>query len=81
MTKAVVTVMLKPGVLDPQGKAIGHALGTLGFSGVGEVRAGKVIELELTETDPAKARAQAEEMARKLLANTVIESFRVSLDG
>jgi len=79
--KAVVTVMLKPGVLDPQGKAIGHALGTLGFSGVGEVRAGKIIELELTETDPAKARAQAEEMARKLLANTVIESFKVAVDA
>jgi phosphoribosylformylglycinamidine synthase len=73
--------MLKPGVLDPQGKAIGHALGTLGFSGVGEVRAGKIIELELSETDPAKAKAQAEEMARKLLANTVIESFKVALDG
>jgi phosphoribosylformylglycinamidine synthase PurS subunit len=79
--KATVTVMLKTGVLDPQGKAIGHALGTLGFIGVGEVRAGKVIELELAETDPAKARAVAEEMARKLLANTVIESFRVSVDG
>jgi phosphoribosylformylglycinamidine synthase len=77
--KAFVTVMPKNGVLDPQGKAIGHALGTLGFSGVGEVRAGKVIELELAETDPAKARASAEEMARKLLANTVIESFKVEL--
>jgi phosphoribosylformylglycinamidine synthase len=81
VTKAIVTVMLKTGVLDPQGKAIGHALGTLGFTGVGEVRAGKIIELELAETDPAKARAQAEEMARKLLANSVIESFRVSVDG
>jgi len=79
--KATVTVMLKPGVLDPQGKAIGHALGTLGFAGVGEVRAGKVIELELSESDPVKARAQAEEMARKLLANTVIESFRVAVEG
>jgi len=79
--KATVTVMLKHGVLDPQGKAIQHALHTLGFSGVGEVRAGKVIELELTETDPGKARAEAEEMARKLLANTVIEIFRVSVDG
>ena len=79
--KAIVTVMLKTGVLDPQGKAIAHALGTLGFAGVGDVRAGKVIELELAETDPAKARAAAEEMARKLLANTVIESFRVSLEG
>jgi phosphoribosylformylglycinamidine synthase PurS subunit len=77
--KAYVTVMPKNGVLDPQGKAIGHALGTLGFSGVGEVRAGKVIELELTETDPARAKAAAEEMARKLLANTVIESFKVEL--
>ena len=79
--KATVTVMLKHGVLDPQGKAIGHALQTLGFEGVGEVRAGKVIELELTETDPGKAQAAAEEMACKLLANTVIESFRVAVDG
>ncbi len=77
--KAVVTVMLKNGVLDPQGKAIGHALGTLGFTGVHDVRAGKVIELELAETDPVKAKAAAEEMARKLLANTVIESFRVEV--
>ena len=77
--KAVVTVMLKNGVLDPQGKAIGQALGGLGFTGVGEVRAGKVIELELAETDPAKAKAAAEEMARRLLANTVIESFRVEV--
>ena len=79
--KATVTVMLKPGVLDPQGKAIGHALHTLGFVGVGEVRAGKVIELDLSEDDPGRARATAEEMARRLLANTVIESFRVSVDG
>lgn len=77
--KATVTVMLKPGVLDPQGKAIGHALQTLGFAGVGEVRAGKVIELELAEQDPARARASAEEMARKLLANTVIEGFHVEI--
>ena len=77
--KAVVTVMLKSGVLDPQGKAIGQALHGLGFDNVGEVRAGKIIELELTEVDPVKARAQAEDMARKLLANTVIESFRVEV--
>jgi phosphoribosylformylglycinamidine synthase len=77
--KVKVTVMPKAGVLDPQGKAIGHALEGLGFSGVGEVRAGKVIELELAETDSAKAKAQAEEMARRLLANTVIESFRVEV--
>ncbi len=77
--KARVYVMPKAGVLDPQGKAIGHALEGLGFAGVGEVRAGKVIELELAETDPAKAKAVAEDMARRLLANTVIESFRVEV--
>ena len=77
--KARVTVMPKAGVLDPEGKAIGHALASLGFGGVGEVRAGKVIELELAETDAAKAKEAAEEMARRLLANTVIESFRVEL--
>lgn len=77
--KAIVTVMLKPGVLDPQGRAIGQALGTMGFDGVGEVRAGKVIELELDATDPAEAREQAEAMARRLLANTVIESYRVEV--
>ena len=79
--KATVTVTLKSGVLDPQGKAIAHALGMLGFSGVQDVRAGKVIELELAETDPDRARATAEEMARKLLANTVIESYRVTIDA
>jgi len=77
--KVKVTVMPKAGVLDPQGKAIGQALSGLGFAGVEDVRAGKVIELELAETDPAKAKATAEEMARRLLANTVIESFRVEL--
>ncbi len=77
--KAVVTVMLKDGVLDPQGRAIGHALGNLGFAGVGEVRAGKVIELEIDATDAAVARLQAEEMARRLLANTVIERFSVEV--
>ncbi len=77
--KAVVTVMLKPGVLDPQGKAIGHALANMGFAGIGEVRAGKVIELQLAEQDPALARVAAEDMARRLLANTVIEGFRVEI--
>jgi phosphoribosylformylglycinamidine synthase len=77
--KAVVTVMLKEGVLDPQGRAIGQALTGLGFAGVGEVRAGKVIEMQLAETDPDQARAAAEAMARRLLANTVIESFRVEV--
>ena len=77
--KAVVTVMLKPGVLDPQGRAIGQALHTLGFEGVGEVRAGKVIELELAAAEEAAARDQAEAMARRLLANTVIERFSVEI--
>jgi len=71
--------MLKDGVLDPQGRAIGQALKTLGFAGVGEVRAGKVIELELEATDAEAARAQAEEMAKKLLANLVIERFSVEI--
>ena len=79
--KALVTVMLKPGVLDPQGRAIGQALGTLGFDGVGEVRAGKVIELELHETDPVRARTVAEDMARRLLANTVIEAYQVEIQA
>ncbi|MCW8308309.1 phosphoribosylformylglycinamidine synthase subunit PurS [Acidiphilium sp. PA] len=77
--KAVVTVKLKPGVLDPQGKAIGHALEGLGFQGVTDVRVGKVIELDLHETDPAAAREAAAAMAQRLLANTVIESFDVTL--
>ena len=77
--KAIVTVTLKEGVLDPQGKAIAHALGTLGFSGVNDVRAGKIIMLDLAESDMDKARVAAEEMARKLLANTVIESFKVEV--
>ena len=79
--KATVTVMLKTGVLDPQGKAIAHALGTLGFTGVEDVRAGKILEIELSETDPDRAKAAAEDMARKLLANTVIESFQVTVEG
>lgn len=77
--KARVTVMLKNGVLDPQGEAVRHALGTLGFSGVNGVRQGKVIELDLTETDKAKAEAEVKAMCEKLLANTVIESYRVEI--
>jgi phosphoribosylformylglycinamidine synthase subunit PurS len=77
--KARVTVMLKSGVLDPQGKAIGQALNRLGFSGVNEVRQGKVIELELSETDQAKARSRLSEMCEKLLANTVIENYAIEL--
>jgi len=77
--KATVTVMLKDGVLDPQGKAIGQALHGLGFGNVGEVRAGKIIVLDLAESDPGRAKSQADDMARKLLANTVIESYRVEV--
>ena len=77
--KARVFVTLKNGVLDPQGKAIGHALNGLGFSGVGEVRQGKVIDLELAETDSAKAKAALKEMCEKLLANTVIEKYEIEL--
>jgi phosphoribosylformylglycinamidine synthase subunit PurS len=77
--KARVHVRLKPGVLDPQGKAIGNALAALGFAGVGEVRQGKLIELELAETDPARARAAVEAMCRELLANPVIEDYAIEL--
>ena len=77
--KARVFVTLKKGVLDPQGKAIGHALNGLGFSSVGEVRQGKLIELELKETDRAKAEVQIAEMCKKLLANTVIETYSVEI--
>ena len=77
--KARVFIMPKEGVLDPQGKAIAHALGTLGFKDVGEVRQGKVIDLELAETDAARAHAAVEAMCKQLLANTVIESYRVEI--
>ncbi len=79
--KARVHVTLKSGVLDPQGKAIEHALGSLGFSGVGHVRQGKVIELDLVETDRAKAEASVDAMCKKLLANTVIENYAIELEG
>ena len=77
--KARVQIMLKDGVLDPQGEAVRHALGTLGFAGVEGVRQGKVIELDLAETDATKAEAAAKAMCEKLLANTVIESYRVEI--
>lgn len=79
MTRAVVTVMLKDGVLDPQGQAIGQALRHLGYADIGAVRAGKVFELELGEGTPEALRERAGEMARRLLANTVIETFTVEL--
>lgn len=79
--KAKVHVTLKNGVLDPQGKAIAHALSSLGYQGVDDVRQGKFIELELTETDPAKAKAAVEAMCKDLLANTVIENYHVEILG
>jgi len=77
--KAKITITLKKGVLDPQGKAIEGALGTLGFAGVENVRQGKYIELELSETDESIARAAIRSMCEKLLANTVIENFSIEL--
>ena len=77
--KAIVHVTLKNGVLDPQGKAIEHALDGLGFDGVGEVRQGKVIELELDTADKDAARSQVSDMCEKLLANTVIEDYSIDL--
>lgn len=77
--KARVTVMLKQGVLDVQGEAVRHALASLGFAGVNGVRQGKVIELDLAETDAAAAEARVREMCDRLLANTVIESYRIEL--
>lgn len=79
MIKARVTVTLKNGVLDPQGKAIEGALGALGFEGLGHVRQGKVFDLELQTTDKAKAEADLKDMCEKLLANTVIENYTIAL--
>ena len=77
--KIRIHITLKIGVLDPQGKAVEHALGSLGFGGVDNVRQGKFIELELTETDPTKAKVQVNDMCEKLLANTVIENYSVEI--
>lgn len=79
MIKARVTVTLKNGVLDPQGKAIEGALKTLGFEGVASIRQGKVFDIELEGADKAKAEAALKEMGEKLLANTVIENYSVSI--
>jgi phosphoribosylformylglycinamidine synthase len=79
--KARVFITLKDGVLDPQGKAIGHALHNLGFPEVGDVRQGKVIDIELEERDEAAARARVKAMCEKLLANTVIEKYEIEFDG
>ncbi len=75
--KLRVHVMLKDGVLDPQGEAVRHALGSLGFDGVNRVRQGKIIELDLDETDRSAAEAEAKKMCEALLANTVIERYEV----
>jgi phosphoribosylformylglycinamidine synthase len=77
--KAKVHITLKNGVLDPQGKAVQHALGSLGFAGVNDVRQGKFIELDLAETDKAKAKEAVEQMCKNLLANTVIENYTIDL--
>ncbi len=77
--KLRVDIMLKEGVLDPQGKAISHALSNLGFQGVQDVRQGKVIELDVVETNAEKAKETAKNMAEKLLANQVIEDYRISV--
>ena len=77
--KARVTVTLKNGVLDPQGKAIEHALSGLGFGGVGSVRQGKVFDIEIEGADKASAEADLKAMCDKLLANTVIENYSVAI--
>jgi len=79
LMKARIKITLKNGVLDPQGKAIQSALGSLGFSGIEDVRQGKYIEVDLKETDTTKARAEVERMCRDLLANMVIENYSYEL--
>jgi len=79
--KAKVHIRLKQGVLDPQGKAIEGALSGLGFDGVDNVRQGKFIELEINESDPAKARTQIEAMCQKLLANPVMENYDIEIEA
>ena len=78
--KAIIHVGLKPGVLDPQGRAISRSLNDLGFEEVTRARQGKVIELDLNGDDPAAAEARVTEMCEKLLANTVIESYKVEIE-
>ena len=79
--KARVHITLKTGVLDPQGKAIAHALGSLGFAGVEEVRQGKYIEIDLADTDAMAAKSRVESMCQRLLANTIVEDYKVELLG
>lgn len=77
--KAKIYVTLKPGVLDPQGKAVQGTLTRLGFEEVGDVRIGKYVEVELDESDETRARERLEEMCKRLIANTVIEDYRIEL--
>jgi phosphoribosylformylglycinamidine synthase PurS subunit len=79
--KARITITLKPGVLDPQGKAIEGALHALGFASVDGVRQGKYIEVEVAESDPDRARAEIERMCEQLLANTIIENYAYELEA
>lgn len=79
--KAKIHITLKTGVLDPQGKAVQNALGSLGFDGVGDVRQGKFVEIELAETDPDKAEKLVTQMCEKLLANTVIENYTIKIEA
>lgn len=79
--KAKVFVTLKNGVFDPQGKVVQRSLATLGYSEVGQAKIGKYIELDLNETDPQKAETRVKEMCQKLLANTVIESYKIQLES
>ena len=78
--KATIYISLKNGVLDPQGKAIENALGQLGFDGIENVRQGKMIELELADTEANQARDRLQEICEKLLANTVIENYDIRLN-
>ena len=77
--KALVHVTLKSGVLDPQGRAVRHALGALGFDGVGDVRQGKYLEIDLAENDLDRARESVADMCERLLANTVIEDYVIEI--
>ncbi len=79
--KAKIHVTLKQGILDPQGKAIEHALESLGFKNAANVRVGKYMEVELNENDKAKAEADVKQMCEKLLANTIVEDYRYELQG
>ena len=79
--KARVTVTYKNGILDPQGKAVEHSLHSLGFDSVKGVRIGKYVEIELSESDPEKAKNALDDMCKKLLSNPVTENFEIKLSG